>query len=112
MRILHLRDCLRPATQKADETVDLHNQRLSAQTVRNHLKEVNLHDLCPHQGLDRTLVRDRNRLQWANVSHWMTTGTLENRALCGLINVYGVVLASGWLMSMVRTDCPMVVVGL
>ncbi|KAF7655781.1 hypothetical protein LDENG_00050970 [Lucifuga dentata] len=40
--LLHLRDCLRPATKTADGTVSLHNQRNSAQTVRNRLREVHL----------------------------------------------------------------------
>ena len=31
----------------ADETVGLHNQRISAQTVRNHLREANLGAYCP-----------------------------------------------------------------
>jgi hypothetical protein len=33
IRLLHLQDCLRPATRTADETVDLHNPIISAQTV-------------------------------------------------------------------------------
>ncbi len=33
----HLQDRLRPATRTAAATIGLHNQRISAQTVRNHL---------------------------------------------------------------------------
>ncbi|KAL0159677.1 hypothetical protein M9458_043402 [Cirrhinus mrigala] len=63
---LHLQDHLRPATRTAAATIGLHNQRISAQTVRNHLREAHLHARCPHRGLDLTAVRHRNRLEWAN----------------------------------------------
>ncbi len=63
---LHLQDRLRPATRTASATIGLHNQRISAQTVRNHLREAHLHTRRPHRGLDLTAVRHRNRLEWAN----------------------------------------------
>ncbi len=63
---LHLQDRLRPATRTAAATIGLHNQRISAQTVRNLLREAHLHARRPHQGLDLTAVRRRNRLEWAN----------------------------------------------
>uniref|UniRef100_A0A9J7X3P3 Transposase Tc1-like domain-containing protein n=1 Tax=Cyprinus carpio carpio TaxID=630221 RepID=A0A9J7X3P3_CYPCA len=63
---LHLQDRLRQATQTAAATIGLHNQRISAQTVRNHLREAHLHAHRPHQGLDLTAVRRRYRLEWAN----------------------------------------------
>ncbi len=63
---LHLQDRLRPATQTAAATIGLHNQRISAQTVRNRLWEAHLHARRPHQGLNLTTVRRRNRLEWAN----------------------------------------------
>ncbi len=63
---LHLKDRLRPATRTAAATIVLHNQRISAQTVRNRLREAHLHARRPHRGLDLTAVRRRNRLQWAN----------------------------------------------
>ncbi len=63
---LHLQDRLRPATRTAAATIGLHNQRISAQTVRNRLREVHLHARRPHRGLDLTAVRHRNRLEWAN----------------------------------------------
>jgi hypothetical protein len=44
----------------------LHNQIISAQTVRNHLREAHLGSRHPHQGPDLTAVRHRNLLQWAN----------------------------------------------
>ncbi len=63
---LHLQDRLRPATRTAAATIGLHNQRISAQTVRNHLREAHLHARRPHRGLDLTAVRRHNRLEWAN----------------------------------------------
>uniref|UniRef100_A0A8C1IVT0 Transposase Tc1-like domain-containing protein n=1 Tax=Cyprinus carpio TaxID=7962 RepID=A0A8C1IVT0_CYPCA len=63
---LHLQDYLRPpATRTAVATIGLHNQRISAQTVRNRLREAHLHARRPHRGLDLTAVRRRNRLEWA-----------------------------------------------
>uniref|UniRef100_A0A9J8CDT5 Transposase Tc1-like domain-containing protein n=1 Tax=Cyprinus carpio carpio TaxID=630221 RepID=A0A9J8CDT5_CYPCA len=66
IQYLHLQDCLRPATRTAAATIGLHNQRISAQTVRNRLREAHLHARRPHRGLDLTAVRHRNRLEWAN----------------------------------------------
>ncbi len=63
---LHLQDRLRPATRTAAATYGLLNQRISAQTVRNHLREAHLHACRPHQGLDLTAIRHRNWLKWAN----------------------------------------------
>ncbi len=63
---LHLQDHLRPATQTAAATIGLHNQRISAQTVRNRLRETHLHARRPHRGLDLTAVHLRNQLEWAN----------------------------------------------
>uniref|UniRef100_A0AAY5KSL3 Transposase Tc1-like domain-containing protein n=1 Tax=Esox lucius TaxID=8010 RepID=A0AAY5KSL3_ESOLU len=63
---IHLQDHLRPATWTAAATIGLYNQRISAQTVRNRLREAHLHARRPHQGLDPTAVCHRNRLEWAN----------------------------------------------
>ena len=63
---VHLQDHPRPATQTAAATIGLHNQRISAQTVRNHLREAHLHARRPHQGLDLTAVRRCNRFESAN----------------------------------------------
>ncbi len=60
---LHLQDRLRPATQTAAATIGLHNQRISAQPVRNRLREAHLHARGPHRGIDLTAVRHRNRLR-------------------------------------------------
>ncbi len=56
---LHLQDRLRPTTQTATATIGLHNQIISAQTVRNSLR-AHLHAHRPHWGLDLTAVRRRN----------------------------------------------------
>ncbi len=41
----------------------MHNQRISAQTVRNHIREAHLHARCPHR---RSRPDCSNRLEWAN----------------------------------------------
>ncbi len=63
---LHLQDRLRPATRTAAATIGLHNQIISAQTVRNRLREAHLHALRPHRGIDLTAVCRRNRLEGVN----------------------------------------------
>ncbi len=63
---LHLQDRLRPATRTAAATIGLHNQRISAQTVRNCLREAHLHARCPHRGLDLIAVHRHNRLELKN----------------------------------------------
>ncbi len=47
----------------------LHNQRISAQTVRNRLREAHLHARRLHRVLDLTAVCCRNQLELAN-SHF------------------------------------------
>lgn len=63
---IHLQDHLRPDTRKAAETIGLHNQRISVETVRNCLREAHLYAHHPHLGLDRTAVCHRNKLEWAS----------------------------------------------
>ncbi len=63
---LHLQDRLIPAAWTDAATIGLHNQRMSAQTVKNRLREAHLHARCPHRGLDLTAVHHRNRLEGAN----------------------------------------------
>ncbi len=64
---LHLQDRLRTAARTAAATIGLHNQRMSAQTVRNRLREAHLHARRPHRGLDLTAVRRRNRWENAHI---------------------------------------------
>uniref|UniRef100_A0A8D3CJI4 Transposase Tc1-like domain-containing protein n=1 Tax=Scophthalmus maximus TaxID=52904 RepID=A0A8D3CJI4_SCOMX len=54
---LHLQHRLRPATRTDAATIGLHNQRISAQTVRNRLREGHLHARRPHRGLDLMHLR-------------------------------------------------------
>jgi hypothetical protein len=68
IRLLHLQDQLTPSIRTTDETWD--NHRISAQTVRDRLREAHLRVRRPHQGFDLTAVRRRNRLQWANAHRW------------------------------------------
>ncbi len=63
---LHLQDRLRPATRTTEATKGFHNQRISAQSVRNRLREAHLYARRPHRGLDLTAVRHRKQLEWAN----------------------------------------------
>ncbi len=73
---LHLQNHLGPATRTAAATIGLHNQIISAQTVRNRLRESHLHAHRSHRGLYQTAVRHRNRLEWAiahirwRLAHW------------------------------------------
>ncbi len=61
---LHLQDRLK--TRTAAATIGLHNQRISAQPVRNHFREAHLHAPRPHLGLYLTAVCRCKWLEWAN----------------------------------------------
>ncbi len=78
--IQHLQDRLRPATRTAAATIGLYNQRISAQTVRNRLREAHLHGRNPHRG--PTWV--------GKCSHLMASGTLERCSLHRWIPVFTV----------------------
>ncbi len=119
---LHLQDRLRPVTWTAAATIGLHNQRISAQTVRNRLREVHLHAGHPHRGLDLTAVRRCNRLEWANAHiRWrlaLWRGVLfTDESRFSLYRADGrqrvcIVWVSGLLMSTLWIEWPMVAVGL
>ncbi len=95
----HLQDYLRPATRTAHATIGLYNQRISAQTVRNRLREAHLHAHCPH----RVVTDLRGQMltfdgvwnfgkvfsSWTNPG-FHCTGPMADR-------VYGVVWVSGLL---------------
>ncbi len=114
---LHLQDRLRTAAA----TIGLHNQRISAQTVRNRLREAHLHVRRPHQGLDLTAVCRRNRLEWANahirwcLAPWRGVLSLDESGFhcTGQMadSVYGVMWVSGLLMSTLWIEWPMVAGG-
>ncbi len=61
---LHLQDRLRPATQTTAATISLHNQIISAQMIRNRLRE----SACSlsSSGLDLTAIHRCNWLEWSN----------------------------------------------
>ena len=94
IRLLHLRDRLWPATQTAQETLGLNNRRITGQTVLNRLREIELHARRPHQGLDLTGVRCRNRPQWANAHIRWTWHAGEESSGPMVDSVYGVVSVS------------------
>ncbi len=114
IQLLHLQDCLRLATWIAAATIGLYNQRISAQTVRNRLREAHLHARLPYRGLDLTAVRRRNnRLVWhfgEVFSSWMNPGFHCTGKMAD--SVYGVVWVSSLLMSTLWIEWPMVAVGL
>ena len=66
IRLAHLRNRLRPATWTANTTPGRHNQRISAQTVRNRLRSVQLRARRPYRGPQLTDQRRAARLQWVN----------------------------------------------
>ncbi len=120
----HLQDRLRPATWTAAATIGLHNQRNSAQTVRNHLVSGKL--ICMlvifigvSTWLQFVVVTDLSGQMpifdgvWHFVevfSSWMNpvfycTGQMAD-------SVYGIVWVSCLLMSMLCIEWPIVAVGL
>ena len=64
IRLSHLRDRFRTATETADQTPGLHNNRISDQTVRNRLRDVGLWARRPYVGLPLNDERRRVRMQW------------------------------------------------
>ncbi len=114
---LHLQDCLRPATRTDAATIDLHNQIISAQTIRNRLREAHLHARRPHRGLDLTAVRRRNRLEWSNAHiRWrlaLWRGVLfTDESWFSLYREDGRKRVNSLLMSALWIEWPMVAVGL
>ncbi len=115
---IHLQDRLRPATRTAAATIGLHNQRISAQTVRNHLREAHLHARHPHRGLNLTAVRRRGQMLTFD-GVWHFGEVFSSRMNPGFHctgqmadSVYGVVWVSSLLKSTLWIEWPMVAVGL
>ncbi len=113
---LHLQDRLRPATRTAAATIGLHNQRISAQTIRNRLRKAHLH--ARHPGLDLTVI-DLSGQMLTFDGVWLLGEVFSSRINPGFHctgqmadSVYGVVWVSGLLMSMLWFEWPMVAVGL
>ena len=66
IRFTHLRDRFLPATITARQTPGRHNPRISAQTVRNRLREAGLRSRRPVVG---AILKQRHRtarLSWAH----------------------------------------------
>ncbi len=119
---LHLQDHLRPATRTAAATIGLHNQRISAQTVRNRLRESHLHGCFPHRistWLQFVVVTDLSGQMLTFDGVWHFGEVFSSRMNPGFHctgqmadSVYGVVWVSGLLMSTLWIEWPMVAVGL
>ena len=88
----------------------LHNQTISAQTVRDRLREAHLCARPPHQGLELTAVQRCTRFQWANtqlqrpLAHWRSVlftheSWFQLYRADGRQRVYGGVWASSLQMS-------------
>ena len=68
----HLCNRFQTATATAANTPGLHNNRMSAQTVRNRLRENRLHARRPYVRCVLTQRHHQNRLNWAHVhTHWI-----------------------------------------
>uniref|UniRef100_A0A9J7Y7G8 Insertion element IS150 protein InsJ-like helix-turn-helix domain-containing protein n=1 Tax=Cyprinus carpio carpio TaxID=630221 RepID=A0A9J7Y7G8_CYPCA len=69
---LHLQDRLRPATRTAAATISLHNQRISGQTVRNHLREAGVkasRSLLNHRQCQSHLTWAKEKKNWT-IAQW------------------------------------------
>ena len=64
IRLSHLRNRFRMATQTAREIPGRNNPRISAQTVRNRLRGYGLRARRPYKGLELTPARRRARRDW------------------------------------------------
>ncbi len=119
---LHLQDRLRPATRTAAATIGLHNQRVSAQTVRNRLREAHLHTHRPHRvstWLQFVVVSDLSGQMLTFDGVWHFGEVFSSRMNPGfhctgqmVESVYGVVWVSILLMSTLWIEWPMVAVRL
>ncbi len=119
---LHLQDHLRPATRTAAATIGLHNQRISAQTVRNRLREAHLL-LVVLIGVSSWLlfviITDLSGQMLTFDGVWHFGEVFSSRMNPGfhctgqmVDGVYGVVWVSSLLMSTLWIEWPMVAVGL
>ncbi len=114
---LHLQDRLRPATRTGSATIGLHNQRISAQTVRNRLREAHLHARRPHRGVSTWLqfvvVTDLSGQMLTLDGVWHVGEVFSSRMNPGFHctgqmadSVYGIVWGSGLLMSTLWIERP------
>ena len=69
---MHLRNQFQTATATAANTPGLHNNRISVQTVRNHLQDNGLHAQHPIVGCVFMQHHCQNCFNWACVyTHWI-----------------------------------------
>ncbi len=119
---LHLQDRLRQATRTAAATIGLHNQRVSAQTVRNRLREAHLLLVVligVSTWLQFIIITDLSGQMLTFDGVWHFGEVVSSRMNPGfhctgqmVDGVYGVVLVSSLLMSTLWIEWPMVAVGL
>ena len=64
IRLVHLRNRLRTATETAREVIGTHGHRVCPRTVRNRLQEFDLRPRRPYIGPNLTPMRRQRRVQW------------------------------------------------
>ena len=64
IRLTHLRNRFRTAVETSQVTPGTHNNRISADTVRNHLREFGLRPRRPYVGMPLTPQRRQVRMAW------------------------------------------------
>ena len=64
IRLVHLRNRLRTATETAREVIGTHGRRVYPRTVRNRLREFDLRPRRPNVGPNLTPRRHQRRMQW------------------------------------------------
>ena len=64
IRLVHLRNRLRTATETAREVIGTHGRRVCPRTVRNRLREFDLRPRRPYVGPNLTPRRRQRRMQW------------------------------------------------
>ena len=64
IRLVHLRNRLRTATETAREVIGTHGRRVCPRTVRNRLREFDLRPHRPYVGPNITPRRRQRRMQW------------------------------------------------
>ena len=64
IRLVHLRNRLRTATDTAREVIGTHGRRVFPRTVRNRLREFDLRPRRPYVGPNLTPRRRQRRMQW------------------------------------------------
>ena len=64
IRLVHLRNRLRTATETAREVIGTHGCRVCPRTVRNRLREFDLRPRLPYVGSNLTPRRRQRRMQW------------------------------------------------